>query len=102
MRVRHVQRYLGQKGGRSGCCGAHPDEVGQVRGIGSGNADVMAEIVPKGDAELSASQQQAGEGVPALASLIGAGAAGDLALDHVRPQIALGQISLEPPLSEHS
>ena len=42
----------------------------------------MAEIVPEGDAEFGAGQQQAGEGVPALASLIGAGTAGDLALDY--------------------
>ena len=55
----------------------------------------MAEIVPEGDAELSAGQQQAGEGVPALASLIGAGTAEDLALDHLWAQVALRAIGIE-------
>src|SRR5690349_5899522 len=55
----------------------YPDEVGQVQGIGSGDAEAVAEIVPEEDAELGAGQQQAGEAVPAVASLIGAGAAGD-------------------------
>jgi hypothetical protein len=48
----------------------------------------MAETVPEGDAELNAGQQQAGEGVPALASLIEASTAGDLALDHLWAQVA--------------
>ena len=58
----------------------------------------MSEEVPEGDAELGTGQQQAEEGVAALAAPIGVGSAGDLAFDHVRPQIALGAVGVQRQL----
>src|SRR4051794_15790400 len=75
-----------------------------LRGIGLGDPKAVSEEVPEGNAQLGTGQQQAEEGVAALAALIGAGSAGDLALDHVRPQIALGAVGVQRQLGtiQHS
>src|SRR3954449_2207208 len=68
-------------------------EVWQVRGVGLGDSEAVSEEVPEGDAQFGTGQQQAEEGVAAI--LIGAGSARDLALDHLRPEIALGAVGVQ-------
>src|SRR5687768_15545401 len=89
------QLYLGQKSGRSGGLGAEPDEVWQIWSVGLCYTQAVSEEVPERDAQLGTGQQQAEEGVAALAALIGVGPAGDLALDHLRSQIALGAVGVQ-------
>src|SRR3954465_3997829 len=69
-------------------------EVWQVRGVGLGDSEAVSEEVPEGDAQFGTGQQQAEEGVAAITALIGAGSARDLALDHLRPEIALGAVGV--------
>src|SRR4051812_25869756 len=65
----------------------------KVVAFGLGDSEAVSEEVPEGDAQFGTGQQQGEEGVAAI--LIGAGSARDLALDHLRPEIALGAVGVQ-------
>jgi hypothetical protein len=68
----------------------------QVRGVG--DEEAAAEITPEPNAELLAGFPQAEEGVAAVATLIGAGAAGDFAFDHLAADVVFGAVGVQRDL----
>src|SRR3954453_23934423 len=80
-------------GSRSGWLTSAANEVGEARDSGaSWDADPVAEVVPEGDAELLAGLGKAKEGVAAVASGVGLGAAADLALGDLAANVVLGAV----------
>src|SRR5712691_9553598 len=76
-----------------------PDEAGEVGDLTMGrDGEAVAEIIPKEDAELGASLDQAEEGVAAIAPDVAAGAAADLAPDDLAADVALGAVGVQRDL----
>src|SRR6476619_1581018 len=96
--LRSGSRTRGKSPGHSGLGGAEPNEVGQVGSLGLGHVKSSAKVVPERDAQLGAGQQQAEESIAAVTAVVRACAAGDLAPDHLRAQVALGTIGVQGQL----
>ena len=82
-------------GGGLGGLAAATDEVGQIwNELLAWNVETCAEVVPEGDAELRAGMRQAKECIAAVAAMVTAGAAADLALDDMATDVTLRAIGL--------
>ena len=76
-----------------------PDEAGEVGDLTMGrDGEAVAEIIPKEDAELGASLDDAEEGVAAIAADIAAGATADLAPGHVAADVVLRSVGVQRDL----
>src|SRR4029079_13624977 len=78
---------------------ARSDLVWEGRdGGGLPDSDAGPEVIPERHSELLAGFHQAQERVPAVAALIGAGAAADLSSRHVTPNVILRAVGVQRDL----
>jgi len=57
--------------------------------------DPVAQVLPKGYAELSAGLFQTGEGIPASPACVAAGGAADLAPFHILPNVTFAEVVVQ-------